>query len=83
MSHQLPDEHAEILGADAMPASIRRMPHAVWINRPGPPRRRLIAAAGVAVVACCLAGAAGIVAAAGTDVLEIVARATALPLPVR
>jgi hypothetical protein len=82
MEHHL-DEHADVLGADTMPAPVRRVPHAVWINRPGSPHRRAIAVVGVAVIACCLLGLAGIVVAAGADVLDIVARATATPLPVR
>jgi hypothetical protein len=62
MSQQYRDEHAIVLGADALPPCACRVPHAVWINRPAP-RRRPIAVAGP-LAACFLLGLAVVVAAA-------------------
>ena len=61
MSQQYRDEHAIVLGAEALPPAACRVPHAVWINRPAP-RGELVALRG-ALAACVLLGLAVVVAA--------------------
>ncbi|HKC42808.1 MAG TPA: hypothetical protein VKC64_03205 [Burkholderiales bacterium] len=62
MSQQYRDEHAIVLGADALPPSACRVPHAVWINRPAP--RGWTAVVRGAFAAGILLGLAGIVVVA-------------------
>jgi len=62
MPQRYRDEHAIVLGADALPPCACRVPHAVWINRPAP-RGRLVAVRS-ALAACVLLGLAGVVVAA-------------------
>jgi len=62
MSQQYRDEHAIVLGADALAPSACRVPHAVWINRPAS-RGGLVAIRG-ALATCVLLGLAGVVVAA-------------------
>jgi len=58
MSQQYRDEHAIVLGADALPPFACRVPHAVWINRPAA-RGGPVALRG-ALAACVLLGLAGV-----------------------
>ena len=78
MTQQYRDEHAIVLGADALPPSACRVPHAVWINRPAP-RGRTVVARG-AFAAWVLLGLAGIavVAARGHVMRAVVRTAGAL-----